>query len=129
MKIPTVGRVSQKAGAWKIYFFNLDYSPRTASTQSDEYLSRSGYDGASLFYCNSSRKAGKECCPISKGTRTRAHEHKALTNLWLGFEPLRAIFLCSPTGKVLLGTLPSVRGMIPTVNMLHVLSGLFYLMI
>ena len=46
------------------------------------------------------------------------------TSGWASGQLLRAIFLCSPTGKVLsIGTAVS-EGMIPTVNMLHVLSGL-----
>lgn len=99
-KMPTLEEFL-KAGRGKIYF-NLDYSPRTASTQEVmNVVKELDMMEQVFFYCNSSQKA-EEVLSISK-RHTCTHGHKALTNLWLGF---RAITSCNilmlPTGKVLL---------------------------
>ena len=121
-KIPTL-EAFLKAGRGKIYF-NLDYSPRTASTQEVmNVVKELDMMEQVFFYCNSSQKA-EEVLSISK----KAHVY---TWAQSAYKPLVGLpgnyfvqYSYAPDGQSTpIGTAVS-EGMIPTVNMLHVLSGL-----
>ena len=111
------------AGRGKIYF-NLDYSPRTASTQEVmNVVKELDMMEQVFFYCNSSQKA-EEVLSISK----KAHVY---TWAQSAYKPLVGLpgnyfvqYSYAPDGQSTpIGTAVS-EGMIHTVNMLHVLSGL-----
>ena len=121
-KMPTLEEFL-KAGRGKIYF-NLDYSPRTASTQEVmNVVKELDMMEQVFFYCNSSQKA-EEVLSISK----KAHVY---TWAQSAYKPLVGLpgnyfvqYSYAPDGQSTpIGTAVS-EGMIPTVNMLHVLSGL-----
>ena len=121
-KMPTLEEFL-KAGRGKIYF-NLDYSPRTASTQEVmNVVKELDMMEQVFFYCNSSQKA-EEVLSISK----KAHVY---TWAQSAYKPLVGLpgnyfvqYSYAPGGQSTpIGTAIS-EGMIPTVNMLHVLSGL-----
>ena len=121
-KMPTLEEFL-KAGRGKIYF-NLDYSPRTASTQEVmNVVKELDMMEQVFFYCNSSQKA-EEVLSISK----KAHVY---TWAQSAYKPLVGLpgnyfvqYSYAPNGQSTpIGTAVS-EGMIPTVNMLHVLSGL-----
>ena len=121
-KMPTLEEFL-KAGRGKIYF-NLDYSPRTASTQEVmNVVKELDMMEQVFFYCNSSQKA-EEVLSISK----KAHVYTCAQS---AYKPLVWLpgnyfvqYSYAPDGQSTpIGTAIS-EGMIPTVNMLHVLSGL-----
>ena len=108
----------------EIQQYNLDYSPRTASTQEVmNVVKELDMMEQVFFYCNSSQKA-EEVLSISK----KAHVY---TWAQSAYKPLVGLpgnyfvqYSYAPDGQSTpIGTAVS-EGMIPTVNMLHVLSGL-----
>ena len=115
-KMPTLEEFL-KAGRGKIYF-NLDYSPRTASTQEVmNVVKELDMMEQVFFYCNSSQKA-EEVLSISKKAQSA---YKPLVGLPGNYF---VQYSYAPDGQSTpIGTAVS-EGMIPTVNMLHVLSGL-----
>lgn len=119
-KMPTLEEFL-RAGRGRIYY-NLDYSPRTATSQQVvDIVMKLDMMESVFFYCNSAQKAEEVF-----GITPKAHvytwtgSHKPMIGL-PGNYFVQYSYL--PQGKSTPRGTAISEGMIPTVNMLHVLSG------